>query len=94
LSNQNEANTFYSASAKVIKQEMNKRVNYPPSNLPGEIVSVDGNFASVYINGSTEVTPNIPVCPHITINPGDQVWIMKINYSDTDLLIWTVRPVS
>lgn len=91
---QKEADAFYGASARIIKQEMKKRENYLPLNLPGEIVSVNGNFANVKINGSIEITPNIPVCPHITVSPGDHVWIMKINYNDNDLLIWTARPIS
>ena len=91
---QKEMDALYNMVSKMVKKEMNKRENYPPMMLPGEIDSVNGNFADVTINGSTEITPNIPVCPHVTVVPGSHVWIAKINYSNTDLLIWTVRPTT
>jgi len=79
---------------KVVRQEMKKQENYIPFLLPGEIASVSGSFADVYINDQTIVTPDIPINPAITVSEGDQVWVLKVNFRDVDLLVLCKRVIS
>ncbi len=79
---------------KVVKQEMKKTENYIPLLLPGVIASVDGSFADIYINDQTTVTPDIPINPAITVSENDQVWVLKVNFRDVDLLVLSKRVIS
>ena len=79
---------------KVVRQEMKKQENYIPFLLPGEIASVSGSFADVYINNQDIVTPNIPINPAISVSGYDHVWILKVNFRDVDMLFLCKRVIS
>jgi hypothetical protein len=94
MDKQYETNLLIETIKKIVKQEMGKKENYLTLFLPGEIDSVDGNFADVKINGSTDVTPDIPINPSISVIAGDSVWVLKVNFQDQDLIILCKRVVS
>lgn len=76
---------------KIVKQEMSQILKgYFEA---GEIVAINGNRADVKINGSADTTPNVPIKPGETIAVNDEVWIIKINYSDIDKMILCKRPI-
>ncbi len=53
----------------------------------GKIAAVNGNYADVYINGATDVTPGITIRGGLTLAPGDEVRILNVNYNKKDRLI-------
>ena len=82
---------FVTLVQKIVKQEMKKQENYIPFLLPGEIFSINGGNADVYINGSTTETPDIPINSAITVEVGDSVWILKVNFQDVDMIVLCKR---
>ncbi len=57
----------------------------------GTIHQVEGDRASVYIDGSSTPTPNVPYNPNIKFNAGEDVWVVYINFDPKDKFILCKR---
>ena len=86
-------------NTEILKQFIVKVIDQRLSQLgilqgffePGKIESIVDNRANIYINGSTSITPNIPIVNNLILSPNDEVWILKVNFSNIDKLVLCKR---
>ncbi len=77
---------FIDLLEKLIGKQLQKKMFHL-----GKIASIDGDRASVYIDGSTIPTPNVPYNPNIKFNAGEEVWVVFINFDPNDKFILCKR---
>ncbi len=77
---------FIDLLEKLIGKQLQKKMFHL-----GKIASIDGDRASVYIDGSTIPTPNVPYNPNIKFNAGEEVWVVYINFDPNDKFILCKR---
>ncbi|RKD21488.1 hypothetical protein BEP19_14805 [Ammoniphilus oxalaticus] len=53
----------------------------------GKVASVSGRFASVYINGATVATPDIPIRQGVSVSVGDEVRVLNVNFNKRDRIV-------
>ena len=53
----------------------------------GTIHQVEGDRASVYIDGSSTPTPNVPYNPDISLDAGNEVWVLYVIFNSNDKFI-------
>jgi hypothetical protein len=52
-----------------------------------ESLSSDGKRANVFINGSTDITPNIPIREGVNLTVGDEIRVLNVNFNKRDRII-------
>lgn len=77
---------FIDLLEKLIGKQLQKKMFHL-----GKIASIDGDRASVYIDGSTIPTPNVSYNPNIKFNAGEEVWVVYINFDPNDKFILCKR---
>jgi parallel beta-helix repeat protein len=77
---------FIDLLEKLIGKQLQKKMFHL-----GKIASIDGDRASVYIDGSTIPTPNVPYNPNIKFNTDEEVWVVYINFDPNDKFILCKR---
>jgi len=52
-----------------------------------ESISTDQRKANVYVNGSTDITRDIPIREGVSLSVGDEVRILNVNFNKKDRII-------
>ena len=75
---------------KIVQQELSKA--QLPKLLPATIVTVGSGVADIKLNGSSTTIPDVMIGTGLTLNPNDQVYVLLIYGSASNMFIIEKKP--